>query len=149
MGGSSFLPLKHHCQSTERNVLFTFVSKVKRWRFPILVIKRWTQEVRTMFPDPHWYWTDPPGCRETASIERVSVSDLDVQFSSFIWQYRPLKLRTHSQTNELTFTTSRVVQTRLRRTLDDLRLTAGTREPGRTLAGLGTQIIDTHSTILT
>jgi len=43
----------------------------------------------------------------------------------------------------------RVVHTRLRRALVDLRLAAGTCEPGRTLARVGTQSIDTCSTVLT
>jgi len=43
----------------------------------------------------------------------------------------------------------RVVHTRLRRTLVDLRLAAGTGEPGRTLARVGTQSIDARSAILT
>jgi len=30
------------------------------------------------------------------------VSNLAVQSSSFVWQWRPLKPRTHSHTNELT-----------------------------------------------
>ena len=41
------------------------------------------------------------------------------------------------------------VDTRLWRTLVDLRLTAGSRKPSRTSAEVGTQAIDTRSTVLT